>query len=100
MQQCIGVVLSSDVLRVTAPELQASGSLLQRICPKTSQSPGGQLCCSKDKMHIVKEDDDDNGHNLCGEGMARGVSSASPGIPFLQVPWPFLMLSTSIQVGS
>ena len=30
---------------------------------------------------------------ICGEGMARGVSSASPGIPFLQVPWPFLMLS-------
>ena len=36
--------------------------------------------------------------------MARGVSSASPGIPFLQVPWPFLMLSQvdvipSTQVG-
>ena len=30
---------------------------------------------------------------ICAEGMARGVSSASPGIPFLQVPWPFLMLS-------
>ena len=71
------------------------GPLLQIINLKTSQSPGGQLCCSKDKTHISSKMLMMIMDIICGEGMARGVSSASPGIPFLQVPWPFLMLSPS-----
>ena len=33
---------------------------------------------------------------ICGEGMARGVRSASPRIPFLQVPpWPLILSHTT-----
>ena len=34
---------------------------------------------------------------ICGDGMARGVRSASPRIPFLQVPWPVALLDVITQ---